>query len=102
MLAQMYPDVRLVIVGRNPHFRIQALSQLDRVEITGWVDSVLPYLQTATVFVAPLRMGSGTRLKILEAMAAGCAVVTTSLGASGLQKAGTRCSCNSRKCGYFL
>ena len=85
-LVRTYPDIRLVIVGRNPHSRIQALSHLDRVEITGWVNSVLPYLQTATVFVAPLRMGSGTRLKILEAMAAGCAVVTTSLGASGLQK----------------
>lgn len=85
-LVQSYPDIRLVIVGRNPHSTIQSLSQLDCVEITGWVDSVLPYLQTATLFVVPLRMGSGTRLKILEAMAAGCAVVTTSLGASGLQK----------------
>ncbi len=78
------PGTVLTIVGRNPHPRIQALATDDRIRITGWVDSVQPFLQSATLFVVPLRMGSGTRLKILEAMAAGCAVVSTSIGASGL------------------
>ena len=54
------------------------------VQVTGWVDSVQPYLHRATIYVAPLRMGSGTRLKILQAMAARCAVVSTSIGAAGL------------------
>ena len=79
------PAVRFVVVGRNPHPRIQALASDNRILMTGWVDSVLPYLHAASVFVVPLRMGSGTRLKILQAMAAGCAVVSTSMGAAGLK-----------------
>ena len=51
---------------------------------------VQPFLQAADVYVAPLRMGSGTRLKILEAMAAGCAVVATTVAASGLDKQAKR------------
>ncbi len=84
VLLQRHPALKLIIVGRNPHPRIQALADGNHVSVTGWVESVLPYLQAATLFVLPMRMGSGTRLKILEAMAAGCAVVSTSLGASGL------------------
>ena len=80
------PSTRLVIVGRNPHRRLQSLAADGSVQVTGWVESVQPYLQRATVYVAPLRMGSGTRLKILEAMAAGCAVVSTSIGAAGLNE----------------
>ena len=84
-LLQRHPALELLIVGRNPHPRIQALADGKHVKVTGWVESVLPYLQAATLFVLPMRMGSGTRLKILEAMASGCAVVSTSLGASGLR-----------------
>ena len=82
-----YPEAQLVIVGRNPHRRIELLANSDWVEITGWVESVQAHLQGASVFVVPLRMGSGTRLKILQAMAAGCAVVSTSIGAAGLNDA---------------
>ncbi len=74
----------LNIVGRNPHARLAALAQDQRIKLTGWVESVLPYLHGAALFVVPLRMGSGTRLKILQAMAAGCAVLSTSIGAAGL------------------
>lgn len=84
VLLQRHPALKLIIVGRNPHPRIQALADGNHVRVTGWVESVLPYLQATTLFVLPMRMGSGTRLKILEAMAAGCAVVSTPLGASGL------------------
>ena len=56
------------------------------MRVTGWVESVLPFLHEAAIYIAPLRMGSGTRLKILEAMAAGCAVVSTSIGAAGLNE----------------
>ena len=80
------PQAKLVIVGRNPHRRLQALANESGIRVTGWVDSVQPYLHRATIFVAPLRMGSGTRLKILQAMAAGCAVVSTSIGAAGLNE----------------
>ena len=78
------PTVSLSIVGRNPHPRLIVLAQDPRIKLTGWVESVLPYLHEAALFVVPLRMGSGTRLKILQAMAAGCAVLSTSIGAAGL------------------
>ena len=78
------PALRLTVVGRNPHPRLGALAASGDIELTGWVESVLPYLHGAALYVAPLRMGSGTRLKLLQAMAAGCAVVSTSIGAAGL------------------
>ncbi len=74
----------LYIVGQQPHPRLAPLHDNPTITITGWVDSVKPYLQAADVYIAPLRMGSGTRLKLLEAMASGCAVVATSAAAAGL------------------
>ena len=77
------PKARLYVVGRNPHPRVLQRAS-DSIDITGRVDSVLPYLEQAAVFVVPLRIGGGTRLKIYEAMAAGKAVVSTTVGAEGL------------------
>ena len=77
------PEARFLIVGRNPVARVQRLAS-DAVIVTGRVESVLPYLREAAVFAVPLRIGGGTRLKIFEAMAAGKAVVSTSIGAEGL------------------
>lgn len=85
-IREQKPDTILTIVGRNPHPRIQPYAEQEHITITGWVDSVQPYLHSATIFIVPLRMGSGTRLKILEAMASGCAVVSTSIGAAGLNQ----------------
>jgi glycosyltransferase involved in cell wall biosynthesis len=78
------PSARFRIVGRRPTARVQRLALDPSVEVTGDVPSVIPYLRDATVFVVPLRVGGGTRLKIYEAMASGCAVVSTSIGAEGL------------------
>lgn len=78
------PEAEITIVGQQPHPRIQALAQRPNIKLTGWVDSVQPYLHSAAVYIAPLRMGSGTRLKLLEAMASGCAIVATSIAAAGL------------------
>ncbi len=77
------PDARFEIVGRNPGPRITALAS-DSVQILGGVESVLPSLQRCRVFVVPLRIGGGTRLKIYEAMAARRAIVSTTVGAEGL------------------
>jgi glycosyltransferase involved in cell wall biosynthesis len=77
------PSARFCVVGRNPPPRITARAS-DSIIVTGRVESVLPYLHQAAVFVVPLRIGGGTRLKIYEAMAAGKAVVSTSIGAEGL------------------
>ncbi len=77
------PQTTLTIVGQRPHKRLEPLRQQSGVTITGFVDSVLPYLAGATVYVAPLRVGGGTRLKLMEAMAMGKAIVSTTVGAEG-------------------
>ncbi|MBS2030756.1 MAG: glycosyltransferase [Deltaproteobacteria bacterium] len=77
------PDARLMIVGRDPPEAILQLAS-PRVIVTGRVPSVGPYLDGARVAAVPLRAGSGTRLKILEAWAHGVPVVSTPLGAEGL------------------
>ena len=78
------PDVRFSIVGGNPSARVQKLAERDGVVVTGRVPEIKPYFAEATVFVVPLRIGSGTRLKILEALAMGKAIVSTAVGAEGL------------------
>lgn len=79
------PEAKFFIVGSQPHARLDSLRQRPDVEITGWVSEVKPFLHAAAIYVVPLRMGSGTRLKLLQAMAAGCAIVSTTIGAQGLQ-----------------
>ncbi len=78
------PEARLFIVGQQPHPRLNVLRQRSDVEITGYVQDVTPFLHSCTVYVAPLRTGGGTRLKLLQAMAAKCAIVSTTIGAQGL------------------
>jgi glycosyltransferase involved in cell wall biosynthesis len=78
-----FPTAVFQIVGRNPHPKILKLAS-DSVQVTGTVPSVVDYLHAATVVVVPLRIGGGTRLKIFEAMAMGKALVSTSIGAEGL------------------
>ena len=77
------PDARFRVVGRQPPSSIQRLAS-DNIEIVGRVPSVGEHLHRAAVFVVPLRIGGGTRLKIYEAMGAGKAVVSTTIGAEGL------------------
>jgi glycosyltransferase involved in cell wall biosynthesis len=84
IIRSSIPDVKLYIVGQKPHVRLEKLRDKPGIEITGWVQDVQPFLRGASVYVAPLRMGSGTRLKILEAMASGCAVVATRIATSGM------------------
>jgi glycosyltransferase involved in cell wall biosynthesis len=73
-----------VIVGRNPPPEVTSLAKLAGIRVTGTVPDVRAYYRAALAVVVPLRIGSGTRLKILEAMAAGVPVVSTQLGAEGL------------------
>lgn len=79
------PDLKFTIVGRNPPPKVQALSSNGGIEVTGTVESVIPYYREALLSVVPLRVGGGSRLKILEAMAAKIPVVSTTLGAEGLE-----------------
>lgn len=83
-IQKSVPDVKFSIVGGNPSARVQKLADREGVVVTGRVPEIKPYFAEATVFVVPLRIGSGTRLKILEALAMGKAVVSTTVGAEGL------------------
>jgi polysaccharide biosynthesis protein PslH len=82
-LQREIPGVKATIVGRNPSARVKALAG-SNIEVTGRVEDIRPYVAEAAVYVVPLRIGSGTRLKIFEAMAMGKAVVSTTIGAEGL------------------
>jgi sugar transferase (PEP-CTERM/EpsH1 system associated) len=83
VVASEFPDLGFTIVGRNPGPQVRALAS-HNVHVTGSVDDVRPSYLSGEAIVVPLRVGSGTRLKILEAMAAGVPVVSTALGAEGL------------------
>lgn len=84
VMAQI-PDAKLVIVGKDAPERVQALAALPGVELVGFVPDIRDRLWNATLSIAPLLSGGGTRLKILEALAAKCPVVTTTVGAEGLE-----------------
>jgi glycosyltransferase involved in cell wall biosynthesis len=85
LIRKKHPECSLAIVGRTPDAGIQQLAQKDnRIRITGTVPDVRPYLWEAAVSIVPLRIGGGTRLKIYEAMAAKIPVVSTTVGAEGL------------------
>jgi glycosyltransferase involved in cell wall biosynthesis len=77
------PEARFRIVGRNPDRRVQKWAS-DSIEVTGRVPSVIEHLQQSAAVIVPLRIGGGTRLKIYEAMATEKAVVSTTVGAEGL------------------
>lgn len=77
------PHTTFAIVGQRPHPRLDVLRDMPGITITGYVDDVRPYIAGAAVYVAPLRVGGGTRLKLLEAMAMGRAIVSTTVGAEG-------------------
>ena len=80
-----FPSVRFIIIGRNPPTDLLATSLRDpTIEVTGTVSDVRPYLSSASIMVLPLTVGGGTRVKVFEAMAAGLAVVSTSIGVEGL------------------
>ncbi len=83
-LQKRYPQAQLWLVGRDPTNKMKAAAQLPNVHITGLVEDVRPYLEQASLMAVPLRQGGGTRLKLLEAFAAHCPVVSTTKGAEGL------------------
>jgi polysaccharide biosynthesis protein PslH len=83
-LRQRFPGLSLWIVGANPVPAVLQLGKLEGVTVTGTVPEVRPYYRDALAAIVPLRTGGGTRLKILEAMAAGVPVISTTLGAEGL------------------
>jgi polysaccharide biosynthesis protein PslH len=84
-IRKQVPSVSLCVVGRDPTRELYGLAASQPgIEITGRVHDIRPFVHRGAVFIVPLRIGGGTRLKIFEAMAMGKAVVSTTLGAEGL------------------
>jgi glycosyltransferase involved in cell wall biosynthesis len=83
-IAEAHPEARCKIIGGRPPPSLLALAQ-PGVELTGFVSDLRPHLAAAAAVVVPLRLGGGTRLKIVEAMAMGKAIVSTTLGAEGIE-----------------
>ena len=86
LLLRVRPAIKAVIIGRNPPAALsdKIKARELNVTLTGFVDDIRPYVAAAHVYVIPLFVGSGTRIKAFEAMAMGRPVVSTSLGIEGL------------------
>ncbi len=83
-IRHIQPNAHLYVVGKDPHSRLSLLTQTPGITVTGFVDDVRPYIAAAAIYVVPLLTGGGTRLKVLEAMAMGKAIVSSRLGAEGI------------------
>lgn len=85
-VARQTPEASLRVIGRNPPASLVAKARERGLpwDFTGFVDDVRPHVHGSSVYVIPLRVGGGTRIKVFEAMAMGCPVVSTSIGVEGL------------------
>jgi GT2 family glycosyltransferase/glycosyltransferase involved in cell wall biosynthesis len=84
LIRQEIPETKLFIVGSSPPDEIIRLGKMDNVVVTGWVEDIKPYIARSSVYVAPLWLGTGMRVKILEAWGMARPVVTTSIGSQGI------------------
>ena len=84
-LLRLCPAVRILIVGKNPLEEVKNYGSRPGVTVTGGVPDVRPYYRRAWLQMVPLRIGGGTRLKIVESLAIGTPVVSTTIGAQGLE-----------------
>jgi glycosyltransferase involved in cell wall biosynthesis len=84
LIRAVRPDVTFSVIGRRPADRLRAVAERTGIELTGTVDDVRPHVAAGQLYVVPLRVGGGTRLKIFEALAMGKPVLSTTIGAEGL------------------
>ena len=82
-IQELHDEAKFIIVGQSPTRQVCNLVNHPGITVTGTVDDIRPYISAATVCVVPLRMGGGTRFKILEAMALSKPIVSTTIGAEG-------------------
>ena len=85
LIKQQIPEIRLNIIGRNPGPELKALVEGRKINLLGEIIDVRQHLKPQQIMVVPLKLGGGTRLKILEAMSLGLPIVSTTLGAEGLE-----------------
>lgn len=83
-LLKSHPKLRFMIVGAHPDARVKKLANGNNIIVTGFVDSLEPYFQQATIVIAPMLTGAGIQNKIIQAMSYACCVATTPIGAEGL------------------
>lgn len=84
-IKQQISTIKITVVGRNPSGHLmKELQKYPQIEVTGWVEDIRPFLSSHALYIIPLRIGGGTRIKAYEAMAMGKAVVSTSIGVEGL------------------
>ena len=85
LLTRKFTDISLTVVGSHPPKSLLNLSKADkRIKVTGFVNDVRPFIQKAEIYLCPMRDGGGTRLKILDAMSMGKAIVSTTKGCEGI------------------
>jgi polysaccharide biosynthesis protein PslH len=85
LIHEEMPEAQFIVIGKNPPGEVEALMVDPRVQVTGYVTDIAPYLARTGVFVVPLHAGSGMRVKILDAWAWGLPVVSTPIGAEGIE-----------------
>ncbi len=85
LIGREVGDVKLYVVGRDPKSSVERLTRYSNVIVTGFVEDVRPYVHRASVYVVPMRFGGGVRFKVVEAMAMGIPVVSTPMGAEGIE-----------------
>jgi glycosyltransferase involved in cell wall biosynthesis len=83
LIQRQVPGVKLYVVGNAPPESVRRHAS-ESIVVTGFVDDVRPYIARASVYVVPLRIGGGTRLKVLEALSMRCPIVSTSVGCEGI------------------
>jgi sugar transferase (PEP-CTERM/EpsH1 system associated) len=84
-ITNNHPESRFIIAGMNPVSSVLALAKDKRIEVTGFVDDILPYYHQSDFFIAPLRIARGVQNKILQAFSCGIPVIATSMGAEGIE-----------------
>lgn len=89
-ILQRYPGARLRIVGKHVPVRLRLLGASPSVSFFGHVEEIYREYQSADILLAPIRVGGGTKYKLIEAMASGLPVITTSIGAEGVEDKGSR------------
>ncbi|MFT6896509.1 MAG: sugar transferase (PEP-CTERM/EpsH1 system associated) [Paraglaciecola sp.] len=83
-ILQLHPDAKFIIAGMTPNKEVNKLTAFTGVQVTGFVEDILPYYHQADIFVAPFRLARGVQNKVLQAFSCGLAVVSTPMGAEGI------------------